>query len=229
MYIFRESSPYDLKEVLELYDNSTIRTSVKDFSGFHVCRKKGFADGKVSKEVHLEGAKYFAFNTKELYDPEFLDVFEVMKGNPTLCVNVVTSRSHVWQHLTPILLLGRENFKEDFMGRVYFDHKGIKLYNTKVISDMAGRIASSKYACVYEFYNAENYGQLQVFNYEARIRLLEDAQISPSLGTPPACVGGVFALNAGTPAPTEDSISKSMKLYLGKNKMPQKEDFGGSK
>ena len=62
------------------------------------------------------------------------------------------------------------------MGRVYFDRKGIKLYNTKVISDIAGRIASSKYACVYEFYNAENYGQLQVFNYEARIRLLEDAQ-----------------------------------------------------
>ena len=57
----------------------------------------------------------------------------------------------------------------------------------------------------------------------------EDAQISPSLGTPPAYVGGVFALNTGTPAPEEDSISKSMKLYLGKNKMPQKEDFGRSK
>ena len=57
----------------------------------------------------------------------------------------------------------------------------------------------------------------------------EDAQISPSLGTPPACVGGVFALNTGTPAPAEDSISKSMKLYLGKNKMPQKEDFEESK
>lgn len=57
----------------------------------------------------------------------------------------------------------------------------------------------------------------------------EDAQISPSLGTPPAHVGGVFALSAGTPAPTEDSISKSMKLYLGKNKVPQKEDFGGSR
>ena len=57
----------------------------------------------------------------------------------------------------------------------------------------------------------------------------EDAQISPSLGTPPAYVGGVFALNTGTPAPEEDSISKSMKLYLGKNKIPQKEDFGGSK
>ena len=94
---------------------------------------------------------------------------------------------------------------------------------------MAGRIASLKYACVYEFYNAENYGQLQVFNYETRTRLLEDAQISPSLGTPPAHVGGVFALNTGTPASTEDSISKSMKLYLGTNKMPQKEDFGGLK
>lgn len=57
----------------------------------------------------------------------------------------------------------------------------------------------------------------------------EDAQISPSLGTPPARVGGVFALNVGTPASTEDLISKSMKLYLGKNKMPQKEDFGGSR
>ena len=68
-----------------------------------------------------------------------------------------------------------------------------------------------------------------MFNYETRTRLLEDAQISPSLGTPPACVGGVFALNAGSPAPAKDSISKSMKLYLGKNKMPQKEDFGGSK
>lgn len=56
----------------------------------------------------------------------------------------------------------------------------------------------------------------------------EDAQISPSLGTPPAHLGGVFALNTGTPAPTEDSISKSVKLYLDKNKMPQKEDFGGS-
>lgn len=57
----------------------------------------------------------------------------------------------------------------------------------------------------------------------------EDAQISPSLGTPPAHLGGVFSLNGGTPAPAEDSISKSMKLYLRKNKMPQKEDFGRSK
>ena len=56
----------------------------------------------------------------------------------------------------------------------------------------------------------------------------EDAQISPSLGTPPAHLGGVFALNAGTPVSTEDSISKSVKLYFDKNKMPQKEDFGGS-
>lgn len=56
----------------------------------------------------------------------------------------------------------------------------------------------------------------------------EDAQTSASLGTPSAHLGGVFALNTGTPAPTEDSISKSVKLYLDKNKMPQKEDFGGS-
>ncbi len=55
----------------------------------------------------------------------------------------------------------------------------------------------------------------------------EDAQISPSLGTPPACVGGVFSLNGGTPAPTEDAISKSVKQYLNRTKTPRREDFGG--
>lgn len=61
------------------------------------------------------------------------------------------------------------------------------------------------------------------------LKTQEDTQTSSSIGLPPANVGGVFALNTGSPAPREDSISRSVKLYLDKNKVPQKEDFGGSK
>lgn len=55
----------------------------------------------------------------------------------------------------------------------------------------------------------------------------EDIQTSSSLGVPPSNVGGVFSLNTGSPAPTEDAISKSVKQYLNRTKTPRREDFGG--
>lgn len=57
----------------------------------------------------------------------------------------------------------------------------------------------------------------------------EDAQISPSLGTPPAHLGRVISLGQGSSAPGKDAISSAMKTYLDKNSVPQKDLEGGNK
>lgn len=54
----------------------------------------------------------------------------------------------------------------------------------------------------------------------------EDAQISPSLGTPPAYVGGIISIGQGSPTPGKDAISSAMKTYLDKNSIPQRYSEG---
>lgn len=54
----------------------------------------------------------------------------------------------------------------------------------------------------------------------------EDAQISPSLGTPPAHLGGVISIGQGSPTPGKDAISSAMKTYLDKNSIPQRDSEG---
>lgn len=54
----------------------------------------------------------------------------------------------------------------------------------------------------------------------------EDAQISPSLGTPPAHLGGIISIRQGSPTPGKDAISSAMKTYLDKNSIPQRDSEG---
>lgn len=54
----------------------------------------------------------------------------------------------------------------------------------------------------------------------------EDAQISPSLGTPPAHLGGIISIGQGSPTPGKDAISSAMKTYLDKNSIPQRDSEG---
>ena len=54
----------------------------------------------------------------------------------------------------------------------------------------------------------------------------EDAQISPSLGTPPAHLGGIISIGQGSPTPGKDAISSAMKTYLNKNFIPQRDSEG---
>lgn len=56
----------------------------------------------------------------------------------------------------------------------------------------------------------------------------EDAQISPSLGTPPAHLSGIISVGQGSPTPGKDAISSAMKTYLDKNSIPQR-DLEGRK
>lgn len=54
----------------------------------------------------------------------------------------------------------------------------------------------------------------------------EDAQISPSLGTPPAHLGGIISIGQGSPTPGGDAISSAMKTYLDKNSILQRDSEG---
>lgn len=54
----------------------------------------------------------------------------------------------------------------------------------------------------------------------------EDAQISLSLGTPPAHLVGIISVRQESPTPGKDAISSAMKTYLDKNSIPQRDSEG---